>query len=136
DGFVCDSTHESLRVQVYNRTQPGDGTRNVAVMVLSDPSLPRGERTLKRFEADNDTLANQGATYTAIVQRQLQVMSDRQALGVQLGQIQELALSIDFSYRSPVTQNDVVSGVLQITQVNGDQLWVDMDCHHYRKGDK
>jgi hypothetical protein len=136
DGFVCDATHESLRIQVYNRTQASEGTRNVAVMVLSDPSKPRGQRTLLRFEADNDGLTNDGARYTATLLPRISPLLDQQVQGIQLGNLHEVALKIDFSYRYPVGNDDLVAGVLELTQNNGDQLWVDLDCTRYLKGSK
>lgn len=90
DGFVCESTHESLRIQVYNQTQPEAGTRNVAVMVLSDPSKPQGARTLARFRADHDDLSNSGARYTAVLDpagyERGQTVQD-----IQIGQLQEIS---------------------------------------------
>ncbi len=136
DGFVCDATHESLRIQVYNRTQAVEGTRNVAVMVLSDSSKPRGQRTLLRFDADNDGLTNDGARYSATLLPRISPLMDRQVQGIQLGQLHEVALKIDFSYRYPVGNDDLVAGVLELTQMNGDQLWVDLDCTRYLKGSK
>jgi len=134
DGFVCDATHESLRVQVYNRTQPEEGTRNVAVMVFSDPSKPKGERTLMRFDADNDGLTNSGTRYTVIVEPMLVPMVDLAVQGIQLGQLKEVGLSIDFSYHYPIPGDDRVAGVLELYQFNGDELFVDLDCRRYLKG--
>jgi len=136
DGFVCDATHESLRIQVYNRTHPRDGTRNVAVMVLSDPSKVRGERTLMRFDADNDELSNHGAIYTAWVEPEIETLLDRRVQGIQLGQLREIVLRVDFSYRYPIGHKTLVPGVLELYQLNGDQLWVDLDCRRYLKGSK
>jgi hypothetical protein len=136
DGFVCDSTHESLRIQVYNHTQPRSGTRNVAVMVLSDPSKPWGERTLARFTAEADGLTNRGATYVAVLSRSSNLLSateSRRLQGLQLGQLEEIVLNIDFSYTYPVGHGDFVAGVLELNQISGDQLWVDLDCRRYLK---
>lgn len=134
DGFVCDATHESLRIQVYNRTQPEDGTRNVAVLVLSDPSKAKGERTLMRFDADNDGLTNSGAHYTVVVKPLILPMVDRAVQGIQLGQLREVVLGIDFSYHYPIPGDDRVAGVLELYQLNGDELFVDLDCRRYLKG--
>jgi hypothetical protein len=136
DGFVCDATHESLRIQVYNRTQPREGTRNVAVMVLSDPSKARGHRTLLRFEADNDGLTNDGARYTATLLPRISPFLNQQVQGIQLANLHEVSLKIDFSYHYPIGNEELVAGVLELTQVNGDQLWVDLDCTRYLKGSK
>lgn len=144
DGFVCDATHESLRIQVYNRTHPREGTRNVAIMVISDPSKARGERTLFRFEADNETVVSQGARYIATVMTPDMILPNSEnpffdaprIQGIQFGQLQEIALEIDFSYRYPVPNGEPVAGVLELYQVNGDQLWVDLDCRRYLKGSK
>lgn len=142
DGFVCDATHESLRIQVYNRTLPGEGTRNVAVMVVSDPLKAPGERTHFRFQADNESLARDGARFVASVMTPDMIspagnnpfFDSPRIQGIQFGQVQELALEIDFSYQNPVADGVVVNGVLELYQVNGDQLWVDMDCRRYLKG--
>lgn len=133
DGFVCEAPAENINIRVFNRTDPGQGTRNVAVMVVSDPSLPFGKRTVARFEADEGRVSNVGTVYTAVMNPQPMVISKTIA-GMRLAQIQEVLLRVDFKYRRPVEHGTIVGAVLELYNINGDQLWVDMDCARYLKG--
>ena len=36
DGFKCEQREHAVNIQVFNKTQASEGTRNVAVMILSD----------------------------------------------------------------------------------------------------
>jgi len=42
DGFVCQTVAGDLNIKAYNNTDATSGTRNAAVMVLSDPSVSGG----------------------------------------------------------------------------------------------
>jgi hypothetical protein len=44
DGFKCEQLIHTLKIKVYNNTQPTEGTRNPAVMVLSDSSVAFGKK--------------------------------------------------------------------------------------------
>jgi hypothetical protein len=135
DGFICEAPGENLKVQVYNRTHARQGTRNAAVMILSDSSKKYGERTLARFYADNDELSNRGATYVASVQSAKLATNQRRlnVAGLKLAQIQEIILRVDFAYNRPIKAGQRTTGTLEFYRINGDQLWLDVNCVRYLK---
>src|SRR4051812_11764687 len=67
DGFVCENLAENLKIRVFNKTNPEQGVRNAAIMIVSDPSVLAGNKTTATFEADNSVLTNDAAVYTAMV---------------------------------------------------------------------
>src|SRR4051812_1738186 len=46
DGFECQTVDQDLNIKVYNHTSPSEGTRVASVMVLSDPSVSAGKKTI------------------------------------------------------------------------------------------
>src|SRR6185503_10108376 len=61
DGFKCETLAGDLAIKAYNNTQPSEGTRTGAVMVLSDPAVNSGRKTIARFTDVNGVLTSQGA---------------------------------------------------------------------------
>jgi hypothetical protein len=46
DGFKCEQLIHTLKIKVYNNTQPTEGTRKAAIMVLSDSSVAYEKKRL------------------------------------------------------------------------------------------
>jgi hypothetical protein len=130
DGFVC--TSGDLKVKVYNQTNPNAGTRNAAVMILSDESVQQGNKTIAKFTAPQ-TLSNDAASYTAKVD--LRYGNSNRAgeyiAGTRLGQIDTITLDVEFSYNTPVDSGDYAMGLLTVVKRNGDVTELDMDCERY-----
>ncbi len=135
DGFTCEATRDSLAVTVYNHTQPSEGTRNAAVMVVSDPSLQFGNKTVARFSDVNSTLSNRGAFYVADVDLRFNDSGRKGELigGTKLGQLKHIKLDVDFSYGEPVNAGDVVPALLSLIKRNGDTIEISMNCSRYLK---
>lgn len=139
DGFVCESQEESLKVQVYNHTEPTQGTRNPAVMVISDPSRAAGKRTLAVFRSDEGELFADGSRFYAFsADSRLDQLSQWDAIshaiaGLEELEIMEVSLTTDFSYNRPVPNGAPVDGVLELVLKSGDLLWLEMDCKRYLK---
>lgn len=135
DGFVCQTEDQSLQIKVYNNTQPERGTRNAAVMVLSDPRVQDGRKTIARFTDVNGTLANSGATYEANVD--LRFRDSRRKgeylMGTRLGQLDAIILDVAFSYGSPVRAGDVLHGEIVAIKRSGERLSQWVICNRYLK---
>src|SRR4051794_24335558 len=71
DGFVCGTNDGALSVKVYNHTDASEGTRNAAVLVISDKSVQGGRKTIAKFSDVESTLVNYGAIYVADVSEAL-----------------------------------------------------------------
>jgi hypothetical protein len=137
DGFVCEAQNESLKVKVFHQTQPELGTRNSAILVLSNPEIQAGRKTIATFESDAAQLTNEGATYTANVDLRFRSSNRRGELvgPTKLGEIKHVVLDVDFSYARPVAEGTEVSGELTLLKRNGEQIDIDMVCTRYLKGE-
>ncbi len=136
DGFTCKTYGDELTVKVYNKTQPTEGTRNAAVMILSDSELAYGNKTIAKFTADGN-LENSGAAYTAGVDLR-RLDSSRKGeniLGTKLGNVDSIALAVDFKYNEPVAAGTVLLGRVTIVKRDGDIISEKMDCVRYLKSE-
>jgi hypothetical protein len=135
DGFVCRTEGEDLVIKAYNHTDAADGTRNASVMVLSDPSISSGKKTIARFTGVNETLTNVGASYEAAVDLRYNDSSlkGRNIGGTKLGYVKTIVLDVDFSYAAPVTDQEVIAGTLTLIKRDGDQITHAVNCARYLK---
>ena len=131
DGFVCKNEAGDLVAKAYNQTNPDEGTRNAAVMVLSNPTLNAGNRTIARFRAPQ-TLSNSSSSYVARVDLRFNDHRSGEYLaGTRLGAVKNLTLDVDFSYATPRDAGSELGGLLTIEKRNGDVIYVDLDCTRY-----
>ena len=135
DGFVCEQPEHGLKVKVYNQTQAAAGTRNSAVMVLSDATVSYGRKTIASFTVNKRTLGSNGASYMAKVD--LRVLESNRSgeniLGTKLGQISKIFVDMDFQYNEPVADGEEVTGSIVIVKRNGTEQAFDLNCQRYLK---
>jgi hypothetical protein len=137
DGFVCQTLHGDLQIQVYNHVRAEEGTRNAAVMILSDPRVSVSNRTIAVFRDTHSNLYQEGATYTAKVDLRYNE-SGREGeyvLGTRLGNLDTLELSVGFTYGDGLLDGDVVPGTLDFTKRDGTDGFAEVDCVRYLKGE-
>lgn len=137
DGFVCDSVNENLRVRVYNHTLSEDGTRNPAVMVISDTTVGQGRKTIAKFEGANGSLTADTAFYDAKVDlRRIDSRRKGELIGgTKLGQLDHIKLDVLFSYADPLEAGEQTDGSLLLEKRNGDVIQIDMVCERYLKSE-
>ena len=136
DGFVCKTYGDDLTIKVYNKTQPSEGTRNAAVMVISDSNVSYGRKTIAKFTAEG-TLESTGASYTAGVDLR-RLDSNRKGeniLGTKLGNVDSIGLEVDFKYNEPVDAGTVLLGHVTIEKRDGSSISEKMDCVRYLKAE-
>jgi hypothetical protein len=137
DGFVCENLQQGIRVKVFNHTQAEDGTRNAAIMVVSDLTVKNGRKTIATFEDSDSLLTNDGATYTSKVDLRFSG-SDRKGellLGTKLGEVKFMILDIDYSYAAPVEDGAIVDGEFILKQRDGEVIRTNVICIRYLKGE-
>jgi hypothetical protein len=106
DGFRCLGSKTGLKIATFNQTEASLGTRTPAILVVSDPSGARGNRTIASFSGDpssDGTLEYQGyGSYTATVASFLAGSSrgERFVAGTKLADLETINLTVDFSYAS------------------------------------
>ena len=137
DGFVCDDASGNLRIQVYHQTQPTLGTRNAAVMIVSNPSAASGSKTLAKFTSDSALLTNSSSTYTAKVDLRFSNSNNKNAdvAGTKLGELSNIILHVDYSFNNPVHSGTELPGEAILSLRSGaDDIRLEMNCERYLKG--
>lgn len=134
DGFICKSA-DGLNVKVFNKTDAAEGTRNGAIMVLSDANISSGSKTIATFPADNTLLSQVGASYNAHVDLRYVESSRKGELigGTKLGQLRDIALDVDFNYGQPVPAGKKLAAELTLMKRNGAEIAIEMTCKRYLK---
>lgn len=136
DGFVCRTPDNELNVKVYNHTDAEVGTRVAAVMVLSDPSVSGGRKTIARFQDVNGVLESRGSRYEAGVD--LRFNDSKRAgeniLGTKLGELDWVIVDLQFSYANPVEAGEEIEGTIILKKRNGSSKRAHLLCERYLKG--
>jgi hypothetical protein len=134
DGFVCKS-EDGLTIKMFNHVQPAAGTRNGAVMILSDDSIQYGRKTIARFTDVKGTLSNSGAFYGANVDLRFNDSSRKGelVLGTKLGELDRVYVDVAFSYGAPVSAQELLVGTVTATKRNGEILEQSLECSRYLK---
>lgn len=135
DGFVCQTDDGSLNVKIYNHVSPVNGTRNGAVMIVSDSSVSGGRKTIARFTEVNGRLSNRASVYVADVDLRFNdsARKGELILGTKLGYIHTITADLDFSYSAPVEHGADISGKLMIEKRDGSKIRADLACTRYLK---
>jgi hypothetical protein len=135
DGFVCDTLDGHYTVKVYNQIDANRGTRNGAIMILSDNTIRYGRKTVATFASEQTLADSDGASYDANVD--LRYSNSGRAgeniLGTKLGQIDTIRLNVAFYYNAPVKSEAALDGQLIVIKRNGQNGKVEVACSRYLK---
>lgn len=134
DGFVCQS-QDGLVAKVYDHTDPSEGTRKAAVLVLSNSNVGDGNKTIARFTDAAPTLSNDGTNYVANVDLRYNDSGSKGKLigGTKLGQLKTIELNVNFSYVETMGAGEETEGRMTLTKRNGEEITIDMECTRYLK---
>jgi hypothetical protein len=134
DGFVCETMDGTLKAKVYHEVQPEEGTRNPAVLILSNPSVQAGRKTIATFEG-NETLEGSVLNYVAKVDLRYNNSNTKgeYLLGTRLGELKSIALDVDFTYANPVPRGQELSGMISAVKRNGEVIEAEVVCTRYLK---
>ncbi len=133
DGFICSAIDHDLNVKVYNHTSPKMGTRNAAVMILSNPTVGQGRRTIAIFRDVSNTLSNEGSNYLAKVDLRFNDSGRKGEFvaGTRLGEIATIDLSVDHVYGDNFEKGSLTTALAVISLRNGETIVADLDCERY-----
>lgn len=134
DGFVCE-TDAGLKLKVYNHTSAAEGTRNAAVLVVSDASVAHGRKTIAKFTDVAGTLSQSGTVYTAKVDLRFND-SSRQGEwigGTKLGELAQIKLSVAHNYLQPLADGETAYATAKYIKRNGEVLVDRAICTRYLK---
>jgi hypothetical protein len=137
DGFVCQALDADLTVKVFNKTHAIEGTRTPSIMILSNPTISLGRKTIATFSNSSASLEGKGTSYFAEVNPENAEASRGGELiaGTKLGYVESLELHVDFNYYTPTAAGKTVDGALILTKLNGEHIPVNMECTRYLKGE-
>lgn len=136
DGFRCQTTEGmALNIQIYNHVQPANGTRNAAVIVIADPSIQQGNKTVARFEDVDGLLSNKGAKYIASVDLRHNDMGPkgRNIGGTKMAFLKTVYVDIDFTYSNPARRGAPLAGEISFVKRNGETITAELACARYLK---
>jgi hypothetical protein len=135
DGWQCQTVERDLNVAVYNHTQPSQGTRNAAIMIVADPAVQAGRKTVATFTDIEQTLSSQGSTYTAFASQAVNqgARGGEYLSGTRLMYVRALQLQVAFNYAVPTAARALVPGRLLVEKINGERLVRNMVCARYLK---
>ena len=135
DGFNCKTLDGSLAIKIYNHTDADQGTRNAAVMIISDELISEGRKTIAKFTDANETLGQSGASYVADVDHRYNDSGRKGELilGTKIAFIKTIAVDVDFNYSEPVANGKRLAADLTIVKRNGETFVESMSCKRYLK---
>lgn len=134
DGFICETHDGVLKIKAFDQVQPELGTRNPAVLILSDNTVQYGRKTIATF-ASEQTLDGSAANYVARVDLRYNNSNTKgeYLLGTRLGELKTVAVDVEFSFASPVAKGRLLSGLITATKRNGQVIEQDLECTRYLK---
>lgn len=131
DGFLCHSDAHHLNVKLFNHTRPEMGTRNPAVMIISDREVAYGRKTIGRF-FNIDADATEGLrNYRINLATERDIRGGEYIAGTRLMYVRSIGFSVNFSYDNPVEEGAALDGSLMLTKTNGEIIRLDLDCTRY-----
>lgn len=135
DGFICDTLDGQYTMKVYNHTSPSQGTRNGAILILSDNTIRTGRKTVATFDGENTLWDREGAVYVANVDLRYKNSgrAGENVLGTKLGMIDTIKLNIAFHYNSPVKAGQELDAQIVVTKRNGQKGKTAAVCSRYLK---
>jgi len=137
DGFRCQGLTFGTKVEVYNQLKPSQGTRNVKIMVVSDPALAKGTRTIATFSQDQNLIIQKGATYIATVDSRYKTVKegDRKIADTLLSELATIELSVNFNYATdtPSKIGEKYSALITYTHESGATSSENATCIRYKK---
>ena len=137
DGFICEGQNTGLVFKMYNHTHAVDGTRNAAIMIVSDPAVGAGNKTIASFSDAKSTASNNGATYTGKVDLRVSEsnLGGRNIAGTKLSQLASITASVNFCYYhdTPSADGETFSGNATYNKRNGEILTEKLSCTRYKK---
>lgn len=136
EGFKCQTLEGDLNIKIFHHNDPSIGTRVASTMIVSDPSIKMGSKTVALFTSKKGTLSLQSeGSYLANVD--LRMTESRRSgeylVGTRLGQLGTIAVDLDFSYRAPVADGDIVEGSATFTKRSGEVIERELLCERYLK---
>lgn len=140
DGFVCESVDSDIRIKVYNQTQADEGTRSPAVMIVSDPQVGTGRKTIAKFSTETGSLSTShhgSLKYLGDVDLRYNDMgrAGEYLMGTRLGEVDLIKLTIDFTYGDNLENGAETAGRIVVVKRDGETAVRDAVCTRYLKGE-
>ncbi len=137
DGFVCTGDTTGTQFKIYNKVRVSEGNRNASVMIVSDPKVSMGRKTIATFTDFKNTLENKGTRYTAHVD--LRVLESNRSgeniAGTKLGELSTINVVVYFNYHTdtPSYLGEEFEGQVDYLKRNGQRITEALSCLRYIK---
>ncbi len=125
-GFLCQNAAGDLRIETRDHVHRERGTRNVALMILSDPTLKAGgrgqsgNRTIAKFDSEKDRVRSRGSLYEAEVDlRRSNQRKGEYVGGTRLQYVDRFELEVNFKYSRPLDDGQITNGEFRIIKRDG-----------------
>ncbi|MBP7843478.1 MAG: hypothetical protein KA116_01565 [Proteobacteria bacterium] len=137
DGFICESPQGYLRIKIFHHTsfQTG-GTRKVAVMVLSNPRVPMGKRTIGVFNENKGTLIRDSSSYFANFDFRFKGLYSKPQefiKDISKKDIQSLEITPNFNINEPIAPSAKLKARFKLSLRSGQDYQGWIDCIRYLK---
>lgn len=135
DGFICQTEEGDLNVKIFNNVKPEEGTRNVSTMVISDPAVSHGRKTIARFSAEQGTLTGGLPVYKAKVDLRFADLRAKgeNIAGTKLGHLAHVIVGLRYDYRQALPSGSEVTGWMTFQKRNGEEMHAQLICERYLK---
>lgn len=135
DGFICEDYNETLRIKIFHNVSAKKGTRTAAKMIISDPRVADGRKTIATFDQADGLLTSKALVYGADVDLRYKNSSRKGELigGTKLGELEALEVYVDFSYAHPLKHAEEADAFLRLYKRNGKEIDIDLVCARYLK---
>jgi len=133
DGFICGNN--AIILKAFNHTDPNVGTRVSSVLVVSDPRVAQGNKTIAVFSDKNGTLVNIGSHYEAKVDLRF-ASSNRGGEyigGTRLAELATISLDVDYVYGNHLPNGYALVGHATFVKRNGQMARQELACSRYLK---
>ena len=137
EGFKCEGVNTGVNVNVFNHVEASEGTRKVAIMIVSDSYVKSPNKTIATFtdDTDNNTLSYLGnGVYQAKVD--LRYIESRRkgenVGGTKLGQLKFINLHV-FKSSTTMKNGEATDARISYLKRNGEVLEEKAICTRYLK---
>ncbi len=131
DGFVCADESNTYGLKIYDNVTASFGTRNPAVMVISNGSQESGAKTLATFTPAQGGLQLSGGVY--VVNLNFPPAYTQTFGGVKMSDIKELNVLINHNFNQVLAPGQKVPGSVSIVEKSGKFAVLKLVCKRYLK---
>jgi len=122
---------------VYQHTHhTSGGTKAAAIMILSNPSAPKGMKTIATMKSEQGLLELLNGTFSGFMDLRFNSISKKPQNFIgpyPKSEVQRVSITPDFRYSEPVPNNTKLKALFELELKNGEIIKGTIDCRRYLK---